>query len=119
MKYDLVPVKTRAPKLMWEIVAEFMHGDADHYSKEKVKFAEEDDFLEKVKILKDRLAYRQKFWNAAIDSNNAWADEQEGWLEVPFEYGSDSSWRADIDGFECFYYDENGVKFKVVFNEEG
>lgn len=117
MKYNLVRIKTKAPKLMWEVNVCFMHGDADAYDVEKIRFANECEFFEKVEILKDRLDYKQKNHNAAINSNEAWAKEHEEWINIPWDVTSGHNYRASIDWIDCFYYDEDGIKFKVVFEK--
>lgn len=117
MKYDLVRVSNKSPKLMWEMKVTFVHGDADAYDSEKIKFEDEYEFFEKAKILKDRLDYKRKNHNAAINSNEAWAKGHEEWIDIPWDVTSGHNYRASIDRVDCFYYDEDGVKFRVVFEK--
>ena len=119
MKIILIPLKTKHPKSVYHIVIRFMSGDGDHYEKETVKCSSEEDFLEKVKILSDRKAYKRKYHNAAIDDNDAWCREHEQWLDAPYDVTQPGmGYRAQLDNYECFYFDIHGIKFGVKLEED-
>lgn len=98
MKYKLVPMRNKKPKNQFRIEVEYMHGDADHETTETIICKTKEVFLERYKILKDRLDYRRQYHNAAINSNDDWCREHERWLCAPYDVTSNFNYRATIDG---------------------
>lgn len=95
------PVKTN-PKSKYVIVVNFMHGDADSYTKEEYEFKTEE-------AAKEALSWFLEYSGAELgDSDYP--------FEIPWDVTADCQFHATIDGIEeVVYYNETGEKFLVQY----
>jgi hypothetical protein len=107
----LIPIKTNNPKSVYTVVVKFMHGDADLYTFAHYRCEWEQDLRRIVAQLKN--PPRNPAEGGDEDTYDKWeVDTFKSDDFIPTDKtGYDC--KASYDGHECFYNDENGVKFKV------
>lgn len=131
LKLELVPVKD-APRDKFEIEVTWMHGDADHYTSELILGDRErlDGFYEFVDawyamqnnarcdmLRKGRPTELPGWWAFVhVDSKEEYEeDEHPEWYDDCWPLDVTCSWYpASFYAYEVFYYDEDGVKYKVT-----
>jgi hypothetical protein len=114
-----VPIKNK-PKLMYELVVQSMHGDADLYTTQTSMCESEDELVSMLRVLAASFT--------AGDGND---EITEAIMAVDFEYGDVCDFYRDIVGYdktydsgdyatlekvEVFWYDESGVKHDCKIN---
>jgi hypothetical protein len=107
----LTPVEVEySPKDKFIVVVTFMHGDADKYDYEEYECKDEADFRRIVDKLND--APQNPSEGGDDDAYDEWALETFTYEDfIPYDVVYPG--KCSYDGFEAFYYDSNGVKFKA------
>ena len=122
------PLNTR--KNTFEVVAKFMHGDADFY--EDVSFyCDEEEVIEYWKFYKEygKLSWNSRreetssvdgFWKLFTTNTEEDIAMERYWGDDLWPLDKTGGWnfRAGLDRMSFYYYDENGVKYHVEVKDD-
>ena len=102
------------PKNCYMLYLSFMHGDGDAYEESQIKL--EDNAEAVAKLFVD------------MQQCPDWPRTKDEWAKVPdvicsedgdnyWKYDHSVSVPASLNGWSIYYYDENGVEYRVQWNE--
>ena len=108
----------------YQLVVRNMHGDADQYTTEVRNYSKKD-----IKLLKFTLFLFKNLegiycddYDGVIQEHNELFDELDGHDLTDYLYDlmdrdvtSDGQYWCSIDGYRLYYYDNDGIKYNVIF----
>ena len=111
------PVEKKQEAPHFEVVLDFMHGDADGYSDSVTKFETEEDvllFLKQVDEVQSLDAYDPSFFDLAENLEISEDEAADLYLEIlPRDIKCDD-FRAQLCGQKVFYVDAQGVQTELI-----
>ena len=116
MKIKLTPIPLKKQlKNKYIVEVEFMHGDADHKTFEKVVCKKESDFIHLMSKIDEGI---KKFQYSGVWNSEyiPWWEELFGEDFIPYDITCEGQ-KTQVRGAEGFYYDENGTKFSAALEE--
>ena len=129
MKFEIgTPTQETSPKDAFVIEVEFMHGDADQYSHDKITESKHTPIATMLQIANGFETYfAAKKENYNKYCNGAWDTLQElipDFDEVFADHWesncfSDGEYAAAIENYQVYYYDLDGVKHNAEFKQIG
>ena len=115
-------IARKNPKNAYGVYMEFMHGDADAYTEERIAVFPADTKTNKVGTLEECVNLMKRI--EELDSQCYLRDNKDRLLTLPKYEDFIDSWPGDstcdyqypasFDGYYIRYYDENGHEYEVT-----
>lgn len=111
----MILIRRVTPVNIWTIKIRVGSGDGSAYKDVFWSTQDKSDFIEKARIILQRLELKRENWALWLRTNDRWLKEQKDWLEMPEPTKDGYAFTPSSVGLS--YWDKHGVQYSVVLED--